>query len=69
MVNSPARRQRGTPTWEESDMKHMDLKALALALAIGAVSAPLAAQDFAIGWYTLCCYVLVVVGIVFIFIF
>lgn len=50
MVNSPARRQRGTPTWEESDMKHMNLKALALALAIGAVSAPLAAQDFAIGW-------------------
>lgn len=31
-------------------MKYLDLKALALALAIGATSAPLAAQDFAIGW-------------------
>ena len=31
-------------------MKHTNLKALALALAIGAISAPLAAQDYAISW-------------------
>ncbi len=31
-------------------MNHLDLKALALALAIGVTSAPLAAQDFSIGW-------------------
>lgn len=31
-------------------MRYVDLKTLALALAIGATSAPLAAQDFSFGW-------------------
>nr|MBP8278642.1 hypothetical protein [Propionivibrio sp.] len=31
-------------------MNQFDLKAMALALAIGAISTPLAAQDFSLGW-------------------